>query len=138
MTKVLFICASNSVRSPMAEGWARHLGGDNISVRSAGISPYMVHPLAVATMQEIGIDIGSRGNRLLDDQLLKWADYAITLSDTVKPYSTYFPDTLKYDHWSIPNPDTLVSDEISQEKAYAQVRDNIGRRVEQFLQKIKG
>lgn len=137
MINILFVCASNAVRSQMAEGWARHLAKDNIAIRSAGISPFMVHPMAVATMKEVGIDIASQGYRRLDDNLLEWAQYVITLSDTVKPYSAYFPEEVKYDHWSIPNPDTLVSDGITQAQAYAQVRDKIGRRVGQFLNTLQ-
>ena len=120
----------------MAEGWARHLGGDNIKVRSAGLTPFMVHPLAVAAMREAGIDISSQGSRRLNDRLMQWADWVITLSDTVKPYSAYLPDTVKYDHWSIPNPDTLVSDDITQAQAYARIRDDLMRRIEHFLKEI--
>ncbi len=134
---LLFVCASNSVRSQMAEGWARHLSDDSIEVRSAGLQPFMVHPVAVMTMKEIGIDISHQMNRRLDDQILKWADYVITLSETVKPYSAYFPDTVKYDHWSIPNPDTLVVGDMTQPQAYAQTRDKLKTRIENFLQSIR-
>ena len=135
--RLLFVCASNSVRSQIAEGWARHLGGNSIEVRSAGIQPFMVHPVAVSTMKEVGIDISRQISRRLDDRLLKWADYVITLSDTVKPYSIYFPETVKYDHWSIPNPDTLVVDDITQPQAYAIIRDKLKVRIEKFLQSIE-
>jgi arsenate reductase len=134
---LLFVCASNSVRSQMAEGWARHLGDESINVRSAGMQPFKVHPMAIHIMKQVGIDISHHQSRRLDDRLLKWADYVVTLSETVKPYSTYFPPDVKYDHWTIPNPDTLVSEEISQEQAYAMIRDQIKLRVERLLRTIK-
>ncbi len=137
MVNILFICASNSVRSQIAEGWARYLGDDNVDIRSAGLTPFMVHPMAVATMNDVGIDISHQRCRRLDDRILEWADWVITLSDTVKPYSAEFPDSVKYDHWSIPNPDTLVNENLSQEEAYAQVRDNLKIRIERFLQSIQ-
>lgn len=36
---VLFLRSGNSARSQMAEGWLRHLAGDRLDARSAGISP---------------------------------------------------------------------------------------------------
>jgi hypothetical protein len=41
--KVLFLCAGNSCRSQIAEGWARHLKGNIIDAYSAGIRPIDVH-----------------------------------------------------------------------------------------------
>jgi arsenate reductase len=120
----------------MAEGWARHLGDGNISVRSAGISPFGIHPVAIAAMKEVGIDISAHRNRRLDGHQLKWADWVITLCDTVQPYSAHFPDGVRYDHWSIPNPDALVNDNISQSQAYARVRDKLKERIERFLPTI--
>lgn len=134
---LLFVCASNSVRSQMAEGWARHLGDESISVRSAGMQPFKVHPMAIHIMKQVGIDISRHQSRRLDDRLLEWADYIVTLSETVKPYSAFFPPDVKYDHWTIPNPDTLVSEDISQEHAYAMIRDQIKLRVERLLRAIR-
>ncbi len=58
--RVLFLCAHNSSRSQMAEGflWAR--GGARYDVFSAGTHPCTVHPLAIRVMQELGIDISER------------------------------------------------------------------------------
>lgn len=134
---LLFVCASNSVRSQIAEGWARHLGDDSINARSAGMQPFSVHPMAVYTMKQVGIDISRHQSRRLDDRQMKWADCIITLSETVKPYSAYFPKGIEHDHWSVPNPDTLISDEISQEQAYARIRDEIKRRVQRLLETVR-
>ncbi len=48
--KVLFLCTGNSCRSQMAEGWTRHLKGDEIEVWSAGIEPHALDPRAVKVM----------------------------------------------------------------------------------------
>jgi arsenate reductase (thioredoxin) len=37
--RVLFVCIGNACRSQMAEGFARHLGGDVIEAYSAGLMP---------------------------------------------------------------------------------------------------
>ncbi len=52
----MFLCTGNSCRSQMAEGFARELGIGLIEAHSAGISPQGVNLLAVAVMQEIGIE----------------------------------------------------------------------------------
>ncbi|MCP4569444.1 MAG: arsenate reductase ArsC [FCB group bacterium] len=134
--KILFICAGNSVRSQMAEGWGRQLADNSIHFASAGIQALGVHPLAIDTMLAVGIDISGHKSQPLSDEILSWADYIITLSESVKPYSTFFPSSAKYDHWSIPNPDTLFPN-ITREEAYADIRDKIRHLVERLIQNIK-
>ena len=133
---ILFICAGNSVRSQMAEGWAKHLAEDSTGIASAGIQALGVHPLAIATMKEAGIDISGQESRPLSDEILRWPDYIITLSESVKPYSAFFPSSAKYDHWSIPNPDTLFPG-ITREEAYADIRDKIKYYVQRLLKNIQ-
>ena len=65
MLKVLFLCTGNSCRSQMAEGWARHLKGDQIEPYSAGIESRGLNPDAVRVMAEAGVDIsGQRSKRV--------------------------------------------------------------------------
>jgi len=54
---VLFVCALNAVRSPMAAALLRQTTGDGIAVASAGVRKDMLDPFAAAAMAEIGIDI---------------------------------------------------------------------------------
>ena len=61
--KILFICTHNSARSQMAEGYMNAKYGDRYEVFSGGTEPGQVHPMAIAVMKEIGIDIsGHRSN----------------------------------------------------------------------------
>ena len=55
---VLFLCTGNSCRSQIAEGWARHIGGDAVSVESAGIEAHGKNPHAIKVMREIGVELG--------------------------------------------------------------------------------
>ena len=55
--KIIFICTGNACRSQIAEGLLRNLASDKFSVFSAGSHPSQVHPMSVAVMEEVGIDI---------------------------------------------------------------------------------
>jgi arsenate reductase (thioredoxin) len=52
MVKVLFLCTGNSCRSQMAEGWVRHLKGNQIEPYSAGLEAHGLNPDAVRVMAE--------------------------------------------------------------------------------------
>ena len=56
---ILYVCTGNSCRSQMAEGWTRHLGGERVAVRSAGLEAHGLNPNAVAAMQAAGVDISA-------------------------------------------------------------------------------
>lgn len=66
--KVAFVCVHNSCRSQMAEAWAKALGADIFEAYSAGTENYPeVKPLAVAVMEELGMDMSSHKPKLLSD-----------------------------------------------------------------------
>jgi protein-tyrosine-phosphatase len=57
-SKLLFVCRTHSVLSPMAEGLARMvLAQLDISAHSAGLSPRPLDPRVIGVMSEIGLDI---------------------------------------------------------------------------------
>ncbi|MEM9140006.1 MAG: low molecular weight phosphatase family protein, partial [Pseudomonadota bacterium] len=65
---VLFCCDHNAVRSPIAEGFLKHLHGSRIYVQSAGIHHDMeVDGFMVAVAAELGIDISGHRARSFDD-----------------------------------------------------------------------
>ena len=54
-TTVLFVCVHNAGRSQMAAGYLRHLGGDTVTVLSAGSVPGdRLNPVAVEARAEEG------------------------------------------------------------------------------------
>jgi protein-tyrosine-phosphatase len=66
--KVAFVCVHNSCRSQMAEAWAKKLGADIFEVYSAGTENYHeVKPLAVAVMEEVGMDMSEHRPKLLSE-----------------------------------------------------------------------
>ena len=78
MKRVMFVCKKNSCRSQMAEGFARHLGEDKISVTSSGLEASEVNSTAVEVMSEIGIDISGQTSKPLSD--FQPQDYDIVIS----------------------------------------------------------
>jgi protein-tyrosine-phosphatase len=56
--KILCLGTSNPCRSPMVEGWARHLRGDVIEPWSAGLEKHGLNPHAIKVMAEAGVRRG--------------------------------------------------------------------------------
>lgn len=79
---VLFICTHNSARSQMAEGYLRTCYGTMFDVGSAGTEIRKVHPLAVAVMEEIGVDISKHRSKLIDEFFDRSPDIVVTVCDS--------------------------------------------------------
>lgn len=92
--RVLILCTGNSARSQMAEGLLRHIAGDEFEVQSAGVSPSLVRPEAIAVMDEIGIDISSHRSKSVDEFTGEDFGYIITVCDTLRRTVLSFTATL--------------------------------------------
>lgn len=64
---VLFVCYLNSIRSPIAEGLAKHMFGHQIDAVSCGMEAGELDDLMVAIMREKGIDMSGHCARTLDE-----------------------------------------------------------------------
>ncbi|MBX9600287.1 MAG: hypothetical protein K2X35_04760 [Bryobacteraceae bacterium] len=65
--KVLFLCIGNSVRSQMAEAYARKYGADVVEPYSAGLAPARaISPLTRQALEERGIALGEAFPKGLD------------------------------------------------------------------------
>jgi arsenate reductase len=134
---VYFLCTGNSCRSQMAEGWARHLGGDEIEVHSAGVEAHGLNPRAVAAMQEVGIDISHHQSKLIDPDLLNRADYVITLCGDANDRCPMTPPHVKRLHWGLEDPARATGTETEIQAKFREVRDAIRDKVLNFLQEIE-
>lgn len=103
-SRVLFVCTGNSSRSPMAEGWLRHLGGSGVVPVSAGTVPSSLHPLAVAAMAEHGVDISGHQVQHVDAFAGQPFDRVITLCDRAREACPELAGARDVAHWSVPNP----------------------------------
>jgi ArsR family transcriptional regulator, arsenate/arsenite/antimonite-responsive transcriptional repressor / arsenate reductase (thioredoxin) len=112
--KVLFLCTGNSARSPMAEALARARSGQAVEALSAGSHPRPLHPNAVRVMrEEYGLDLTAQTSRRLDVFTGQRFDWVISLCDRVREVCPDFPGSPQAVHWSIANPATGESDEVT-------------------------
>ncbi|MEW5924312.1 MAG: arsenate reductase ArsC [Candidatus Zixiibacteriota bacterium] len=137
MANILFVCSGNSVRSQMAEGLARHLSNSTCDIKSAGITPIGVNPVAIKSMGEIGIDISSQTSDFLTRDLLDWADYVITLCNSAMTRFPVIPPGTKHIHWDIPNPDRNYDSDELQAKGFARIRNLLREKIDSLLKEIE-
>ncbi len=129
---VLFLCVANSARSQMAEGLARHLFGDRVTVQSAGSKPSRVNPYAIEAMKEVGIDITGQRSESVDDVDPEPVDLVITLcAEEVCPLFLGKAERL---HWPMPDPDRKHADLTYEERMvhFRVARDAILQRLEEL------
>jgi len=130
---VLFLCTGNSCRSQMAEGWARHLRGDQIEPYSAGIEKHGLNPNAVKVMAEAGVDITAHFSKTLDDLTNVKLDYVVTVCGHAHETCPMFPGEATVVHHGFDDPPKLAKAESDPEKAldhYRRVRDEIRTYIE--------
>lgn len=123
--RVLILCTGNSARSQMAEGWLRHLAGEQMDVESAGTAPSRVNPLAIQAMAERQIDISHHRSKHLNEFLDQPFDYVITVCDNAAEQCPVFPGKATRIHWSFPDPAAVQGTEEERLTSFRQVRDVI-------------
>lgn len=133
--KVLFLCNTNSCRSQIAEGILRYFYGDLFEVYSAGSVATSVHPLAIKTMAELGIDISNQRSKSVAEFIGQEFDYVITLcGDYTKGTCPVFIGKAKETlHWNFIDPAEAEGTEEEQLKVFRQVRNEIKKKLEEFV-----
>jgi arsenate reductase len=131
--KVLFLCTGNSARSQIAEGLMKSMGGEQWEVKSAGILPSYVHPLAIRVMDEVGIDISNQTSKSQDQFLKEGFDYIITLCDHAAMACPNFPGQGIRLHWSIKDPAMAIGTMDERVAVFRRARDEIRTRIELLL-----
>ena len=130
---ILVLCTGNSCRSHLAEGILRQALGDGFEVASAGSRPAgYVHPLAVETMAEIGIDIGAHRSKHLDEFLGREVETVITVCGNADQACPLFPGQVNRHHWGFDDPAHATGTEDEQRAVFRRVRDEIRRVFEAY------
>lgn len=137
--KVLFLCTGNSCRSQMAEGWARHLKGDQIEPYSAGIETHGLNPRAVQVMAEAGVDISGHRSKQVEELRGVEFDYVVTVCGHANEHCPVFPGKGRVIHVGFDDPPKLAADAATEQERltpYRRVRDEIRAFVEALPERL--
>lgn len=130
---ILILCTGNSCRSHLAEGILRAAIGDGYRVASAGSKPAgYVHPLAIAAMQEIGIDISGHHSKHLNEFLAEPVETVITVCGNADQACPMFPGQVNRHHFPFDDPAHAAGTEAEQLAVFRRVRDEIKRVFEAY------
>lgn len=109
----------------MAEGFLRALAPDRFVVQSAGTRATSVHPLAIAAMREVGIDISGQRSKSVDEVGEAW-DVVVTVCDAHCPVPPRSGMKLS---WRFPDPSAATGTDEERLAVFRGVRDGIRSRV---------
>lgn len=123
--KVLILCTGNSCRSQMAEGIGKHFYSDSFDIFSAGTHPSFVHPVAIAVMAEIGIDISANRSKSVDEFSGQAFDFIMTVCGKADQNCPFFPGIAKRIHWGFDDPAHAIGSEEEVKNEFRKVRDAI-------------
>jgi arsenate reductase len=124
MKYVLFVCTQNAGRSQMAQAFFERHGPDDVRAESAGDAPASeVHPVVVAAMSEVGIDLTGRRPKKLTLEMQLHADWAITLACGAR--CPYVPTTVE--DWDVEDPAGKSLEEVRA------IRDDIEQHVQELV-----
>ena len=120
---VLFLCVANSARSQMAEGLARALAPPGYRFWSAGSEPGSLHPLAVAALGEIGIDISHQRAKGLAHIPLDEVHAIVTLCG--RDVCPYVGGAVERVHWPLADPARVSGSDADRLDAFRTARDRL-------------
>ena len=126
--RVLFLCTGNSCRSQMAEGWLRHLKGDQFVAFSAGVAKHGMNQHAIKVMQEAGVDISGQHSKLLSEFENLDFDLVVTVCGNAHESCPVFPGRVRVVHVPFDDPPALtkgLTEESDILPVYRRVRDEI-------------
>lgn len=135
---VLFVCSHNAVRSPMAEGLAKHFFGKSIYVQSAGVNKGDTDPFVQAAMEEYGVDVARHRPKTIAE-LDEWEglnfDLVITLSPEAHHRALDLTRTssMEVEYWPTPDPTITQGSREQVLDAYRAVRDMLAKKIKARL-----
>jgi len=126
MIRILFACVHNAGRSQMAAALFNRMADPSLAQAiSAGTEPAtQIHPEVLSVMRELGIELEGVTPQFLSADLASQANILVTMgcgeSCPVVPGA-------KREDWNLPDPKGQPLERVRQ------IRDDIGRRVQEML-----
>lgn len=129
---VLFACTSNSIRSPMAEAYMKHLHGHRVFVDSVGVRALPVDGFAIAVMEELGIDLSRHRGKTFEELEDGAFDEIVTLSPEAQHHAMELTRTMAAEvvFWPTMDPTAVDGSREAILDAYRATRDSIIDRIE--------
>ncbi len=125
---ILILCTGNSCRSHLGEGLLRAAAGDFFKVVSAGSKPAgYVHPMAIAVMKEIGIDISAHTSKHMNEFLNQKVETVITVCGNADQACPIFPGQVNRHHWPFEDPAHATGTDDEKLAIFRRVRNEIRR-----------
>ncbi len=124
---VLFACTLNAIRSPMAASLMKHLYGRHIYVESCGVRAGTPDPLAVAVMDEMGIDLSQFHPKSFETLADTSFDLIIALSPQARHKALELTRSMavEVEYWKVPDPSAYEGSREQRLAAYRDARDTI-------------
>ncbi|WP_338524911.1 arsenate reductase ArsC [Pseudomonas batumici] len=104
--RVLFVCAKNDVRSPLAEALLRHTDSLHFEAFSAGLAASEIDARTLASLDHIGVDATGLRSKAIDELEGQQFDYVITLCDKSSEELSRMPASGEIIVWSFEDPTT--------------------------------
>jgi arsenate reductase (thioredoxin) len=137
--RILVLCTGNSCRSILAEALFRELGGDRVTVESAGSHPAgRVDPRTLRVLDEAGIAHAWARSKPMTELLDRSFDHVITVCDDAAEECPIFPGPAVRTHWSIPDPVGASGTDEEQLDVYRATFADLGARITAFLATLDG
>ena len=130
---VLFACNFNSVRSPMAEGLAKHFFGDMIYIDSAGVRQGKIDSFAIAVCEEMSVDISQHNSKTFDDLEDTSFDLVVSLTPEAQHRAVELTRTMavELEYWPSMDPTGINGSREVVMAAFRQVRDQLLKRIKE-------
>lgn len=131
-SSVLFVCSENALRSPMAEALTKADFGSEIFVDSVGVRDGDLDAMAIAVMEEIGVDLSHHKSKRLADLMDTSFELIVTLSPEAqhKAIELTRVTASEVEYWPTPDPSVAEGHRESRLTAYRELRDFLRTRIE--------
>lgn len=131
-SSILFVCSENALRSPMAEALSKRHFGTEVYIDSVGVRDGDLDPMAIAVLDEIGVDMSRHQSKRLDDLMDTSFEIIVTLSPEAqhKVIELTRVTASEVEYWPTPDPSVAEGHRDARLAAYRDLRDYLIKRIE--------